>query len=469
MEEKRKVKTSVRFKSQSMPKSEKCCLDSGTNNDPEEEPPGKRSMSGDLEEEPPGSHNMSGDLEKEPASHIAATRYKFFKDIPDTIWNDWKWQFRNRITRVEQLTQFIPLSAKEQAQLRLVTMRYPMSVTPYYLSLINPDDPEDPIRKQAIPSALEMTMGAVGLEDPLGEKEDTVVPGLVHRYPDRVLLVLTDICPVLCRHCTRKREWRNGGWVQTPAQVEAMLMYISQHKAIRDVIISGGDPLTLSNRHLEAVISRIREIKHVEIIRIGTRFPVVLPQRIDKELCTMLAKYGPIWLNTHFNHVREITPEAGEACDRLLRSGIPVNNQSVLLRGINDSVEAQTALCHGLLKIKVRPYYLFECDEVQGTEHLRTPVEAGIKIIEGMRGHTSGLAIPTFVIDLPQGGGKVPLQPNYVVAQSEAELVLRNYEGRTFRYRNPGERQDLESAAEALPAAHGAAGYLAQEPAANVG
>ena len=428
--------SSVKFKSQLRHESEKCCLESCSNDGPEEEPPGKRSISDDLEEEPPGK--------------IATTRYRFFGDIPDDIWDDWKWQFRNRITRVEQLAQFITLSTEELAHLRLVTMRYPLSVTPCYLSLINPDDPDDPIRKQAIPSTMEMTMGSMGVEDPLNEKKDTVVPGLVHRYPDRVLLVLTDICPVLCRHCTRKREWRNGGWVRSPAEVEAMLAYISQHKAIRDVIISGGDPLTLSTPHLEYIISRIRGIKHVEIIRIGTRFPVVLPQRIDNELCSMLAKYGPIWLNTHFNHVREITPEAAAACDRLLRSGIPVNNQSVLLRGINDSVEAQTELCHGLLKIKVRPYYLFQCDEVQGTEHLRTPVEVGIKIIEGMRGHTSGLAIPTFVIDLPQGGGKVPLQPDYVLAQTEGELMLRNYEGRIFHYRNPAKPAYPELPAEML-------------------
>jgi lysine 2,3-aminomutase len=256
--------------------------------------------------------------------------------------------------------------------------------------------------------------------------------------------------------------------VRSPAEVEAMLAYISQHKAVRDVIISGGDPLTLSTRHLEDIISRIREIRHIEIIRIGTRFPVVLPQRIDNELCSMLAKHGPIWLNTHFNHVREITPEATEACDRLLRSGVPVNNQSVLLRGINDSVEAQTELCHGLLKIKVRPYYLFQCDEVQGTEHLRTPVGVGIKIIEGMRGHTSGLAIPTFVIDLPQGGGKVPLQPEYILAQTEGELVLRNYEGRIFRYRNPTTLACPELPAEALCPAGSAAASLPQEPGAHL-
>jgi len=287
-------------------------------------------------------------------------------------------------------------------------MRYPLSVTPYYLSLINPDDTDDPIRKQAVPSALEMTMGTIGMEDPLAEKEDSVVLGLVHRYPDRALMVLTDICPML--------------------------------------IISGGDPLTLSTSHLESIISKVRKIKHIEIIRIGTRFPVVLPQRIDNELCAMLSKYSPIWLNTHFNHPHEITPEAAEACDRLLRSGVPVNNQSVLLRGVNDTVETMLRLCQGLLRIKVRPYYLFQCDEVQGTEHLRTPVETGVKIIEGMRGYTSGLAVPTFVVDLPQGGGKVPLQPNYVLAQTENELVLRNYQNRIFHYRNPDQRGCMEEA-----------------------
>jgi len=442
------VKTpSVKLKSQCMDRAGKCCRESCSNKEVEEEPPGRSVISVSPEEEPPGE--------------TATGRLRFFSDIPDKIWYDWKWQFRNRIISIEQLAQFIPLSAEEQAQLRLVTMRYPLSITPYYLSLINPHDPDDPIRKQAIPSILEMTMGTMGVEDPLDEKRDSVVPGLVHRYPDRVLIVLTDICPMLCRHCTRKREWRNGGWVRAPGEVEAMLSYIRRHKAIRDVIISGGDPLTLSARRLEDIISKIREIRHVEIIRIGTRFPVVLPQRIDHELCAMLAKYGPMWLNTHFNHAREITPEAAEACDRLVRSGVPVNNQSVLLRGVNDSVEAQMELCHELLRIKVRPYYLFQCDEVQGTEHLRTPVEVGMKIIEGMRGHTSGLAVPTFVIDLPQGGGKVPLQPNYVLAQTEDELVLRNYQGRIFHYRNPIKQAREESLAEAVSPVADATGTTA--------
>lgn len=410
------------------------------------------------EEEPPGFTITRNELvveEEEPPGKVAVTsgtaiinENSFLAQATRQNWNDWKWQFRNRITTVEQLSTVIPLSAKEKTQLKLVTTKYPFSVTPYYLSLINTYDPDDPIRKQAIPSFEEIALGSIGFEDPLAEKRDSVVPGLVHRYPDRVLMVLTDICPMLCRHCTRKREWHNGGWVHTSGEIKAMLDYIRKHRSIRDVIISGGDPLTLSTSRLEDIISKLRQIDHVEIIRIGTRFPVVLPQRIDDELCSMLSKYGPIWLNTQFNHPHEITPESAAACDRLLRAGIPVNNQSVLLRGINDNVATQTKLCNGLLKIRVRPYYLYQCDEVQGTEHFRTPVETGIKIIDGMRGHTSGLAIPTFVIDLPEGGGKVPIQPNYVLTQTKEELVLRNYQGRFVWYRNPKGNTDTEATIE---------------------
>jgi lysine 2,3-aminomutase len=405
------------------------------------EPCAEGLKSSDAEEPPSWALNV----EEEPPSKGATARERFFAHIPEKNWNDWRWHFRNRITTIDELTKFIPLSPKEQLQLKLVTIKYPLSVTPYYLSLINPDDKDDPIRKQALPSFEEITIGGTNPEDPLAEERDSVVPGLVHRYPDRVLMVLTDICPMFCRHCTRKREWQSGGWVHSHDEINAMLEYIRQHQGIRDVVISGGDPLSLSTPRLEDVISRIRKIEHVEIIRIGTRFPVVLPQRIDDKLCAMLSRYGPIWLNTHFNHHREITPEAAEACDRLVRSGVPVNNQSVLLRGVNDSVETQMKLCQGLLKIKVRPYYLFQCDEVRGTEHLRTPVEVGLKIIAGLRGYTSGLAVPTFVVDLSKGGGKVPLQPNYVVSQMEEEFVLRNYRGRRFRYRNPRKSISSES------------------------
>jgi lysine 2,3-aminomutase len=379
------------------------------------------------------------DEEDEPPSkRPGGLKDKFFCRIPEKDWNDWKWQFRHRITSVEDLAKYIPLSSVEKEELKLVITRYPFSVTPYYLSLIHPEDPNDPVRKQAIPCFAEITLADMGEEDPLEEKRDSVVPGLVHRYPDRVLMVLTDICPMFCRHCTRKREWQHGGWVRNDEEIEAMLNYIRNNKKVRDVILSGGDVLTLSTRKLESVIAKLRRIEHVEIIRIGSRFPVVLPQRVDDELCEMLSKYGPIWLNTHFNHPNEVTPEAAKACDKLLRAGVPVNNQCVLLRGVNDSVEVQTMLSHKLLKAKVRPYYLFQCDEVQGTEHLRTPVETGLKIIEGMRGYTSGLAVPTFVIDLPQGGGKVSLQPDYVLSRTPEHLVLRNYQGRIINFRNPG-------------------------------
>jgi lysine 2,3-aminomutase len=392
------------------------------------------------EGEPPlGSTIMGVEEEEEPPSKRTITsKDKFFKNVPDKDWNDWKWQFRNRITTVEDLARYIPLSSKEQAELKLVIRRYPFSVTPYYLSLIHPEDPNDPIRRQAVPCFEEITLADMGEEDPLEEKRDSVVPGLVHRYPDRVLMVLTDICPMFCRHCTRKREWEHGGWVRKDEEIELMLDYIRNNKKVRDVVISGGDVLTLSTQRLESVISKLRQIEHLEIIRIGSRYPVVLPQRIDDELCEMLSKYGPIWLNTHFNHPNEVTPEAARACEKLLRAGVPVNNQTVLLRGINDNVETQLKLSHNLLKARVRPYYLFQCDEVQGTEHFRTPVDTGIKIIEGMRGYTSGLAIPFFVIDLPQGGGKVSLQPDYVLSHTSERLILRNYQGHIHTFRNPG-------------------------------
>ncbi|MDV2990084.1 MAG: KamA family radical SAM protein [Dehalogenimonas sp.] len=386
------------------------------------------------EAEPPSLPSVSP--EEPPLKVPVLNRHKLFPDVSDAEWNDWRWHFRNRVTTVEALSRFLPLSVKERTRLKLVSARYPLAITPYYLSLVNPADPHDPIRRQAVPCVQELTDTA-GREDPLEEHSHSPVPGLVHRYPDRVLLVLTDICPMLCRHCTRKREWRNGGWVQNPDRINAMLDYIRRTPAVRDVIISGGDPLTLSTRRLEEVLAGLRAIEHVEIIRIGTRFPVVLPQRIDAELCDMLSKYGPIWLNTHFNHPNEVTPEAAAACDRLLRAGVQVNNQSVLLRGINDTVDIQLKLCHSLLKAKVRPYYLFQCDQVQGTGHLWTPVEVGLRIIEGMRGHTSGLAIPNYVIDLPDGRGKIPLTPNYVISRSDQDLVVRNYEGHISHFANP--------------------------------
>ena len=393
----------------------------------------------EIGEEPPSTFTATLKTEdEEPPGKGATATGRLFASVSPENWNDWRWQFKNRITTVEELNKYLPLNRKQQAQLRLVSLKYPLAATPYYLSLIDAKNPTDPIRLQAVPAGEELTKAGEGIEDPLAEHEHSVVPGLVHRYPDRVLMVLTDICPMLCRHCTRKREWRSGVWVRSGAEIQAMMDYIRIHPEVRDVIISGGDPLTLSTARLEPVLAGLRSIKHVDIIRIGTRCPVVMPQRIDDELCGMLGKYGPIWLNTHFNHPREITPEAAAACDKLLRAGVPVNNQSVLLKGVNDSLETQRALCQGLLRAKVRPYYLFQCDEVAGTEHFWTPVETGIQIIEGLRGYTSGLAVPTYVIDLPHGGGKIPVGPEYLLAREGDGFRVRNYQGKLSHYKNPG-------------------------------
>jgi lysine 2,3-aminomutase len=389
------------------------------------------------EEEPPG--RILADVEEPPSIRLRRNRLQYFAGVADEQWNDWKWQFRNRITSVDELSKLTPLNPRDQVAFKLVTQKYPISITPYYFCLINHDDPYDPVRMQAMPAFDEIALCGTLSEDPLEEERDSVVPGLVHRYPDRVLMVITDICPMFCRHCTRKREWRHGRWVRNPEQISRMIEYIRTHEQIRDVILSGGDPLTLSTRQLEEILKQIRSIEHVEIIRIGTRIPVVLPQRIDDELCDMLSRHNPIWINTHFNNARELTDEAKAACDKILRRGIPLNNQSVLLAGVNDSVEEQRKLCHGLLKARIRPYYLFQADEVEGTEHLRTTVERGLQIIEGLRGFTSGLAVPTYVVDLPGGGGKVPLQANYLLSRANGQVVFRNYRGETYRYHNPGQ------------------------------
>ncbi|MSQ41062.1 MAG: KamA family radical SAM protein [Dehalococcoidia bacterium] len=379
--------------------------------------------------EPPSSSSQAPSLRERICEVLKPTQEQ---------WDDWKWHFRNRFNTVDKLAKVLPLTESQKRQLKLVSLKFPFSITPYYLSLIRTGDPYDPILLQSVPSFEELLNTDMGQPDPLHERVDSPVPGLVHRYPDRALFVITDICPLLCRHCTRKREWEGESWwIRTKPQLEAAIDYLRKTTAIRDVIISGGDPLTVDNAGLEWVLAQLRSISHIEIIRFGTRFPVVLPQRIDEGFCRIIDKYGPVWLNTHFNHPNEVTPEAARAVRELLRAGVPVNNQTVLLRGINDSVEIQLALSHALLKNRVRPYYLFHGDEVSGTEHLRTPVETGLKIIEGMRGHTSGLGVPTYVVDVAGGGGKIPLQPNYVLSWSEDEITLRNFEWKTFHYRNP--------------------------------
>ena len=352
-------------------------------------------------------------------------------------WNNWRWQLRNSIKNLNQLNNACFLNDKEPNRLKNVVLKYPFAITPYYLSLIKRSNPKDPIGLQCIPSRDEENLYFENHEDPLGEEEDSVLPGLVHRYSDRALITLTNMCPVYCRHCTRKREWCRGKWVRTAGELESIYLYIKAHREIRDVILSGGDPLILCDEKIESVLYNIRRIPHVEIIRIGTRCPVVLPHRITGELAAMLKKYRPLWINTHFNHPNEITAESAGACDKLLCAGIPVNNQSVLLKDVNDNVETMTKLCQELLKIGIRPYYLFQCDPVSGTGHLRTSIEKGLEIIKGMRGFTSGLAVPTFVVDGLNGQGKVPLQPEYVVAREKNYMILKGYKGETFEYYNP--------------------------------
>ena len=366
-----------------------------------------------------------------------SNRKKLFPEVTDEQWNDWHWQVRNRIETLDQLKKYMKLTPEEEEGVKqsLETLR--MAITPYYLSLINQDNPNGPIRKQAIPTGAETHIAAADLVDPLHEDEDSPVPGLTHRYPDRVLLLITDMCSMYCRHCTRRRIAGHTDAEMPKDHIEQAIDYIARTPQVRDVLLSGGDALMVGDARLEYIIRRLREIPHVEIIRIGTRTPVVCPQRITDGLVDMLKKYHPMWLNTHFNHPDEITPESAAACAKLADAGIPLGNQSVLLRGVNDCVSTMKTLCQQLLKIRVRPYYIYQCDLSMGLEHFRTPVSKGIEIIEGLRGHTSGLAVPTFVVDAPGGGGKTPVMPQYVISQSPGKVVLRNFEGVITTYTEP--------------------------------
>lgn len=364
-------------------------------------------------------------------------RFELFKDVTNDQWNDWKWQLENRIETVDELKKYIPLTEEEEEGARkcLTTLR--MAITPYYLSLIDPDNPHDPIRKQAIPTAAELIKASTDLEDPLHEEGDSPVPGLTHRYPDRVLLLITDQCSMYCRHCTRRRFAGHHDQAMPQDKIDKAIEYIAQNPSIRDVLLSGGDALMVSDERLESIIKKLRAIPHVEIVRIGTRVPVVMPQRITDELTAMLRKYHPIWINTHFNHADEITEESKRACEKLADAGIPLGNQSVLLRGVNDCVHVMSKLVHELVKIRVRPYYIYQCDLSIGLSHFRTPVSKGIEIIEGLRGHTSGFCVPTFVVDAPGGGGKIPVMPGYILSQTHNKVILRNFEGVITTYNEP--------------------------------
>lgn len=367
------------------------------------------------------------------------TRAKFFPNVTDAEWNDWHWQVRNRIETLDDLKKYITLSEEEEEGVKKTLETLRMAITPYYFSLMDINDPNCPIRKQAIPSIKEIHKSEADLLDPLHEDEDSPVPGLTHRYPDRVLLLITDMCSMYCRHCTRRRFAGAHDDAMPMDRIDKAIEYIAKTPQVRDVLLSGGDALLVSDETLEYIIKKLRAIPHVEIIRIGSRTPVVLPQRITPELVEMLKKYHPIWLNTHFNHPKEVTPEAKAACERMANAGIPLGNQSVLLRGINDCVHVMKRLVHELVKMRVRPYYIYQCDLSMGLEHFRTPVSKGIEIIEGLRGHTSGYAVPTFVVDAPGGGGKTPVMPQYVISQAPHKVVLRNFEGVITTYTEPEE------------------------------
>jgi lysine 2,3-aminomutase len=353
-------------------------------------------------------------------------------------WNDWRWQLRNRIRSLEELSQLLTLTMDEITAICRHQGTLPLAVTPYYASLLAVDDPSQALRRTVVPVCDEYLVTPGEAEDPLAEDRDSPVHGLVHRYPDRVLFLVTDFCSTNCRYCTRSRligtEQRQSGLVR---QWERALQYIESHTEVRDVLLSGGDPLTLADEKLEWLLKRLRAIPHVEFVRIGTKVPAVLPQRITPVLTRMLKRYHPLWMSIHFTHPQELTPETRCACARLADAGIPLGSQTVLLAGINDSVQTMRALMHGLLKIRVKPYYLYQCDPILGSAHFRTPVEKGLEIIEGLRGHTTGYAVPSYVIDAPGGGGKIPLLPKYLVGREGDELVLRNYEGLRFRYPDP--------------------------------
>jgi len=371
-----------------------------------------------------------------PKRPFLSRRAAAYREVPDEQWNDWRWQLSHRLNTVEELQQVVPLTESERQALSTKGL-FRVDITPYFVSLIDPEDPHDPVRKQIIPTADELQTYQGMMVDSLAEDAHSPVPGLVHRYPDRVLMLVTTQCASYCRYCTRSRIVGDPHEQFSRSDYERQLDYLRRTPEVRDVLLSGGDPLVLAPRILQEVLDGLRAIEHIEIVRIGSRVPVFLPMRVDEALCEVLQRYHPLWLNIHVNHPNEITLELEQACDRLSRAGIPLGNQSVLLAGVNDCVHIQRQLVHDLVRLRVRPYYLYQCDMVAGAGHFRTPVAKGIEIIEGLRGHTSGYAVPTFVVDAPGGGGKIPLAPNYLISESDHKVVMRNYEGFVAAYEEP--------------------------------
>ncbi|AVH63269.1 KamA family radical SAM protein [Nostoc sp. 'Peltigera membranacea cyanobiont' N6] len=353
-------------------------------------------------------------------------------------WNDWRWQMRHRLTKLEHFQKLLRLSPTEEQGLLIAPEKFAVAVTPYFASLLDPEDPLCPLRLQVIPRQEELIVSTADMVDPCGEDNDTPVPGLVHRYPDRVLLLALDTCAAYCRYCTRSRLVSQGEMYPVTRRLDAIVAYLEEHTEIRDVLISGGDPLLMSDEPLDNLLGRLRAIEHIEFIRIGSRVPSFLPQRITPQLVALLRKHR-VWLSLHFCHQRELTLEVTQACDRLADGGIPLGSQTVLLKGVNDSEKALKNLFHGLLKLRVRPYYLYQCDPVVGTAHLRTSVQTGIDLISKLRGHTTGYAVPTYVIDAPGGGGKVPIQAETLLGYEKGTVTVQNWAGKTYTYVDPVE------------------------------
>lgn len=375
------------------------------------------------------------DLEKTFPSY--APGYWADDGIPEADWNSHIWQLKNRITTLKQLEARITLTPEERNGVILSGTKLAMAITPHFFNLIDGDDPNCPIRRQIVPRMEETLTSPAEMADPCGEDSHMPVPGLVHRYPDRVLFLVTDRCASYCRYCTRSRVVSGVGEQELETDYEAAYRYLEQHTEVRDVLLSGGDPLLFSDAKLERILARVRSIPHIEFLRIGSRIPIFLPQRITPELCAMLKKYHPLFISIHVNHPRELTLEVKEALERLADAGIPLGNQSVLLKGVNDDLETMKALVHKLLMCRVRPYYLYQLDLIKGSSHLEVPVEEGLAIMEGLRGHTSGYAVPQYVIDAPGGGGKVPINPDYILQRNKERTLIRNYEGKTFEYPEP--------------------------------
>jgi lysine 2,3-aminomutase len=389
---------------------------------------------------PAGVLNLDERRERFPASaESRAFRTRFFPAAEPTEWDDWRWQLRSRVRTLAQLERIFALSDDERAAVGRRSGALPVGITPYYASLMSRDDPAEALRRTHIPVGNEYVRTPGEDDDPLGEDHDFAVPGLVHRYPDRVLFLSTGFCSTYCRYCTRSRAVGNPGgeYHFGNKQWDAALAYIAEHPEIRDVLISGGDPLTLADEKLDYLLGRLKAIRHVEFVRLGSKVPVVLPMRITRSLIRVLRKHKPLWFSIHVTHPRELTPEVTEAFDRLADAGVPLGSQTVLLKGVNDDVALMKTLMQGLLRRRVRPYYLYQCDPISGSSHFRTPVEKGIEIIRGLRGHTTGYAVPHFVVDAPGGGGKIPLLPDYVIGRAGDDLLLTNYEGGTYRYPDP--------------------------------